>query len=251
MSTLGLKWANMLLSLWNTLLYKPLYNGLVFLMGVMPWHSVGLSVIALTVAVRLAIFPLSHKSVKTQRKMRELEPELRAIREKHKDKQEQARATMELYKKHGTNPFSGCLTVFIQLPILIALFLVFRDGFVENAALLYPAIKYPAESSAMFLGIDLHQKSYVLAVLVGLSQFLYTKLSLPKAPPRGGGTFQEEFARSMNLQMRYFFPVLFVLFSISIPSAVALYWVTSNMFSIAQELIVRKAAEEEKLAQNK
>jgi len=231
--------------LWNTILYKPLYNGLVFLMGVMPFYSVGLSVITLTILVRLVIFPFSHKSIKTQRKMRELEPELKAIREKHKDKQEQAKATMELYKKHGTNPFSGCLTIFIQLPVLIALFLVFKNGFIENQNLLYSFVAYPPDTSAVFLGMDLHQKNYILAVLVGLSQFLYTKISLPKPAPPSGGNFQEEFARSMNLQMRYFFPVLFVIFSMSIPSAVALYWLTSNMFSIAQELLVKRMSQKE------
>lgn len=220
-----------------------MYNGLIFLVSIMPAYSVGLSVIALTIVVRLIVFPLTHKSIKVQRKMRELEPELRIIKEKYKDKQEQARQTMELYKKHKTNPFSGCLTIFIQLPILIALFLVFRDGFTENANLLYSFVHYPSQISSFFLGIDLHEKSYFLAILVGVSQYFYTTLSLPKpAPIVGEKTMQEEFARSMNMQMRYVFPVLFVVFSISIPSAVALYWVTTNLFSIGQELFVRYAA---------
>lgn len=236
----------MLSYLWNTVLYKPLYNGLIFLVGVMPAYSVGLSVIALTIIVRLIIFPLTHKSIKTQRKMRELEPELRIIKEKHKDKQEQARQTMELYKKHKTNPFSGCITIFIQLPILIALFLVFRNGFTENANLLYSFVHYPAQIAPGFLGIDLHEKSYILAFLVGISQYFYTALSMPKpAPTKGEKTMQGEFARSMNMQMRYVFPVLFVVFSLSIPSAVALYWLTTNLFSIGQELFVRHAAKKE------
>jgi YidC/Oxa1 family membrane protein insertase len=237
-----------MISLWNTALYNPLYNGLIFLIGVMPWASVGLAVIILTIIVRLIIFPFVHKSIKTQRKMRELEPELKKIREKYQDKQEQAKQTMELYKAHGTNPFSGCVTVLIQLPILIALFLVFRSGFAENAGLLYSFVHYPGDISANFLGADLHGRSYVMATLVGITQYFYTTLSMPM-PARGGGkTFQEEFARSMSLQMRYIFPFLFVFFSLSIPSAVALYWVTTNLFSIGQELLVRHLASKENKA---
>lgn len=234
-----------MLSLWNTALYDPLYNALIFLIGAMPWGSAGLAVIVLTIIVKLIIFPFAHKSIKTQRKMRELEPELQKIRDKHKDKQEQAKHTMELYKTHGTNPFSGCVTVLIQLPILIALFLVFRNGFAENTGLLYSFIHYPGSISTHFLGIDLSSKSYVMAALVGITQYFYTSLSLPKPTPGGGKTFQEEFARSMNMQMRYIFPVLFVFFSLSIPSAVALYWVTSNIFTIGQELFVRYLAGKE------
>lgn len=238
----------MLYSLWNTALYQPLYNGLVFLIGASPGYSVGLSVIVLTIIVRFIIFPFAHKSIKTQRKMRELEPELKKIREKYKDKQEQAKHTMELYKKHGTNPFSGCLTVFVQLPILIALFLVFKSGFAENSGLLYSFVHYPPHITLNFLGADLNSKSYVLAVLVGLSQYFYTTLSLPKTNKgESGGSFQEEFARSMNMQMRYIFPVLFIAFSLSIPSAVALYWLTSNIFSIGQELFVRHTAKKASL----
>lgn len=235
-----------MLSFWNTVFYQPLYNGLIFLIGLMPGASVGLAIIILTVIVRAAIFPLVHKSIKTQKKMRELEPEIKKIREKYSDKQEQARKTMELYQEHGTNPFSGCLTVLIQLPIFVALFFVFQSGFTESVDLLYSFVSYPDFIQTVFLGLNLHERSIILAVLVGLSQYGYTALSLPKtAPlPSGKASFQEEFSRSMNFQMKYFFPVLFALFSLSIPAAVALYWLTSNMFSIAQELIVRFPAKD-------
>ena len=175
--------------------------------------------------------------------MRELEPELQKIREKYKDKQEQARQTMELYRKHGTNPFSGCFTVLIQLPVFIALFFLFQSGFEKSADLLYSFINYPAYLQQNFIGVDLLERSIILALLVGISQFIYSWLSVPKiAPATEKGSFQQEFARGMNMQIRYFFPLIFFIFSLNIPSAVALYWVTSNMFSIGQELFVRKAA---------
>ena len=97
----------------NLFLYQPLYNGLVFFISVVPWGDIGIAVIVLTLLVRVVLFPLSHKSTKSQIKMREIEPEIKEIKEKHKDKQEQAKKVMELYQKHGLNPFSGCLFILV------------------------------------------------------------------------------------------------------------------------------------------
>lgn len=174
--------------------------------------------------------------------MREIEPELRALREKYPDKQEQAKRTLELYKKYDLNPFSGCLPVLIQLPVFLALFFVFKDGLVQSTEHLYSFVHIPATSNHFFLTFDLTLKSYILALLVGISQYVYSALSLPKSTPITSNkpTFQEEFSRSMNLQMRYFFPILFVFISANVPAAVALYWLTSNLFSVGQEMAVRK-----------
>ncbi len=228
--------------LWNTFFHQPLYNALVFLVGILPGNSVGLAVIALTILVRVFLFPLFQKSIVTQVKMREIEPELRKLREKYSDKQEQAKQTLELYKKYNLNPFSGCLPVIIQLPVFLALFFVFKEGLVQNTELLYSFVHVPETSNYFFLALDLTLASYVIALLVGISQYTYSALSLPKSAPLTGNkpTFQEEFSRSMNLQMRYFFPVLFVFISANVPAAVALYWFTSNLFSIGQEILVRK-----------
>ena len=118
----------MISSVWHEIVYQPLYNILAFLIGVLPGHSVGLAIITLTVVVRLALFPLTGKSMKAQKVMKELEPELKRIREAHKnDKQLQAKKTMELYQEKGVTPFSGCLPLFIQIPIIIGLYIVFKD----------------------------------------------------------------------------------------------------------------------------
>lgn len=235
----------------NTFFYEPLYNGLVFLISVMPGADVGLAVIVLTLLVKIIILPLSHKSVASQAKMRSIEPEMKRVKEQHKDKQEQARQVMDLYKKHGVNPFSGCFLMLVQLPVIFALYWVFFKGLAHNIdqSLLYSFVVAPEQVSMHFLGfIDMSQKNIILAALAGISQYFQMKLSMPPIPKddgekkKGEMSFKDEFAKNMNLQMRYMLPgiVFFVAYSIS--SAVALYWLVSNLFSIGHELVVKRKA---------
>ncbi len=234
----------MITAAWNTVFYEPLYNGLIFLTGIVPGGDVGIAVILLTLIVKTILFPVSHKSIKTQVKMREIEPELKKIREKHKDKSEQAKATMELYKTHGVSPFSGCLSIIIQIPVILALYYVFFKGLGFDGAL-YPFVAAPEAINPNFLGlIDMHGKSFILAALAALSQYFQAKISMPPVPPPSETkSFKDDFARSMQLQMKYFMPVLVFVFSYTISSAIALYWLVSNLFSIGQELFVRKLAD--------
>jgi len=133
----------MISSLWHTIVYQPLFNLLVLLIGVLPGHSVGAAIILLTIIVKLALYPLTGKSIKAQHDMKELEPELKQLREKHgTDKQALAQKTMELYQKRGVTPFSGCLPVLIQIPIIFGLYWVFFKGLpVIDIQVLYRFIK--------------------------------------------------------------------------------------------------------------
>lgn len=234
--------------LFNTLFYDPMYNALVFLVGVLPGESVGLAVIVLTLIVKFILFPLAHKSTTTQARMRTIEPHIKKIKEKHKDDQQaQARATMELYKEHGVNPFSGCFLMLLQLPIIFALYYVFYKGLNFDQDILYPFISIPDHMNMIFLGTDLAGKSILFALLAAVTQYFQIKLSLPEPSKPVEGqkpSFQEEFSRSMAVQMKYFFPVLVFFIAYSISSAVALYWLVSNIFSICHELFVKKKAEE-------
>jgi len=231
-------------SFFDTFFYNPMYNVLVAIVGIMPGGNIGWAVIVLTILVKLLLFPLSQKGVRTQAKMREIEPELRKIKELHKDnQQEQALKTMELYKKHHVNPFSGCLLLLIQLPIIFALYYVFLAGLKFDQNILYSFVSLPGTVDMNFFGIDLTQKSLLLAFLAGASQYFQLKLSIPPVPPRTTDvkpTMQEEFARNMSLQMKYFFPVMVFFIAYSISSAIALYWLVSNLFAVGQELYVRK-----------
>lgn len=238
--------------IFSTVFYFPLYNTLVLILSVVPGANVGIAIILLTIVVRTALLPLSHKSVVSQAKMRSLAPHLEKLKEKHKDnKQEQARKTMELYKEHGINPFSGCLLVLIQLPIIFALYFVFFKGLPNlNAEHLYSFVNLPSAVSMMFLGLLLSKKSLILAFLAAITQYYQIKLSIPAMAPAEPGakpSFKDDFARSFNVQMRYMLPVIVFGISYSISAAVALYWTTSNLFSIGHELYVKRKAEEIKV----
>lgn len=237
-----------MVALWNSLVYEPLYNILVFLIGILPGASVGGAIIILTVLVKIVLYPLTGKSIRAQRAMKELEPELKRIREEHKDdRQTQSRKTMELYQARGVSPFSGCLPILVQMPIIIGLYWVFWKGLaVVDGAILYGFVKAPETLDLHFLFFDLAAKSIILAALAGFSQYVQTRLSLggqPPPPPSAPGakaTFQEDFAKSMQMQMRYILPLMIGFIAYSTSGAVALYWTTSNILSIVQELLMRR-----------
>src|ERR1035437_1465321 len=163
----------MLSNIWNLILYRPLINALAFLVSVIPGGDIGIAVILLTILVKLILFPLSQKSIESQAEMNILAPELNKIKGSGASKEEQARLTFELYKKHNTNPFSGCLLLLIQIPIIFALYYVFYKGINFQNGILYPFIHIPEHMNMIFLGIiDISKKSLVLAILAGISQSL-------------------------------------------------------------------------------
>lgn len=242
------------ITVYNTIFHQPLFNGLVFLINIVPFHDIGIAVIVLTFIVRIILFPFTHKSVRTQVKMKELEPQLKKIKEEFKDqKEEQARRTMELYRKHGVSPFSGCLMVLLQLPVLIALYRVFFAPIGADG--LYSFVHLPETINTVFLGfIDMGKRSIILAALAGVSQYMQVRLSIPKRQkeetikPRAEQKteskwgFQDEFTRAVSFQTLYIFPGLIFFLSLGFPSAVTLYWTTSNLFAIIHESIVRNKA---------
>lgn len=240
--------------LFHLIAYNPLYNGLVFLIGIIPGADVGLAVIFLTCVVRLILFPLSKSSVRTQMKMKEVEPELAKIKEQYKDnKEELARQTMDVYKRYGLNPFSGIFLMLIQLPILIALYLIFFKAGLPNINkdLLYSFISVPTNVSMHFIGLlDVGQRSILLGVLAGVAQFFQIRLSIPayKSNKNKDGekpSMKDDLARSMNMQMRYVMPAMIFFISLGVSGAVALYWITGSLFTIAQEIYFRKTIKKE------
>lgn len=234
--------------LFNLFFYEPLYNGLVFLIGIMPWADVGIVVILFTCIVKLILFPLSKKSVLTQIRMKEIQPELDLIKEKYKEnKQEQALKVMALYKEKKVNPFSGILLIFIQIPIIFALYFVFLKGGLPeiNTELLYSFIKIPKSIDISFLGLmDITQKSYAMAFFAALTQFFQVKFAMPQIRKTDNiskpNSFKDDLAKSMSIQMKYILPVIIFFISRGLPAVVALYWTTSNLFAIGQELYLRR-----------
>jgi YidC/Oxa1 family membrane protein insertase len=202
-----------------------------------------ISVIILTIFVRFVIYPLSYRSIKTQIQTKKIQPELNKIKKEIEDKQEQARATMELYKKNNVNPFSSFLVMLIQLPIILALYYVFRDiGSGLDASLLYSFISEPQNINLHTFGFDLTQKSIILALLTGISQYIFLKLSAAMKQDKNndGKSEQEKMMAMVGQSMKYTMPVMIGVFSYMVGGAVALYWLTSNIFMVFQELYIQK-----------
>lgn len=238
---------NIIVFIYTEIFFRPLFNALIFLTGILPFHDLGFAVIILTLVVRGALFPFTHRSVKTQVQMKKIEPELRKIRDEFKnDQQEQARRTMQLYKEHGVSPFSGCLMLLVQLPILIALYRVFILGIADiHPEALYSFVSMPLFINIKFLNlIDLTQKSIIFAFLAAGSQYVQLKLAVPPSGKKDKktGSFGDELSQVMAKQSMYIFPVFIFFITLRFPSAVALYWTTMNIFAIVHESIVRKKA---------
>ena len=232
----------MLSQLWNIVLYKPLLNILAFFVSIIPGGDIGVAVIILTLLVKTALFPLSQRSILNQAKMNLLNPELKKIKESKASKEEQAKQTFELYKKYKTNPFSGCLLILIQIPIIFALYGVFLHGLKFDSSYLYSFIHTPTTISMNFLGMFNIGKIHILglAILAGVSQFFQAYYMPKPAPSDGKGGFQDSFAKSMNTQMKYVFPFIVAFIAYNLSGAVALYWITSNIFAVGQQIYARK-----------
>ena len=226
-------------TLWTIIFYKPLYNALLLLISAIPGGSVGLAVILLTIVVKLILFPLTQKSINSQLKMKALEPKLNEIKEKITDKAEQSKKTFALYKENNINPFSSCLLVLIQLPIIIALYMVFIH-FGNITVGTYSFVHIPAVFNLNFAGFNLAQKSIVFALIAGISQFFQGYLAQGRQSKPTGNDMKAEFAKSMQMQMLYFLPLMIVFIAYRVSAAVALYWITSNIFTIGQELYTRR-----------
>lgn len=231
--------------MFQTLLIEPLFNLLVFLYETLPGSDMGLAIIALTILIKLALWPLMNASLKSQKALQEIQPKVAEIKTKYKDdKEAQAKAMMEMYQKEKVNPFSSCLPLLIQFPILIALYRVLLNGFDPAAlSMLYDFIPNPGEINNMFLGfLDLSVPSVWLAVLAGAFQFWQTRMLTSKHPPKAvadkEGAKDEAMLAAMNKSMLYFMPAVTVLIGASLPGGLSLYWVTVTVFSLVQQWMV-------------
>jgi YidC/Oxa1 family membrane protein insertase len=228
--------------IWNEYLYRPLYNLLIALTSVVPGADIGLAIILLTILVKLILYPFTKRSIESQLVQKELEPELARIRKEFTDKKVQAEKTMELYKEKQASPFSGCLPLLVQFPIIIALYYVFYRGLSTNPEILYTFIPAPAALNTNFLGlINLASPNIILAVLAGVSQFVQMKLSLSALQKISTTPASPEtaFAQSMQTQMQYILPIMIIFIGVKLSGAVALYWITSNIVTTIQEYLIR------------
>lgn len=227
------------------ILVPVLLNILVAFYNLIP--DIGIVIILLTGLIRLALAPSFHKSIKSQAALSALQPKLNEIREKYKgDQQAQAKAMMELYKEHKVNPFSSCLPLLVQLPVLIALYFVFTQALANHLTGIYSFIPTPASISPMFLGfVDLSKNftnsvsGVVLVLFSAATQYIQSKMMMPKdSAPAGPSDFGSQMSRSMLYTMPLM--TVFIGWQFKLPNGLFLYWTATTVFSIVQQYWINR-----------
>lgn len=225
--------------MYNQFIYQPILSTLLWLYQA-TGHSLGFAIILLTLVVRVILIPFTLPQLRSAKKMALLKPELDALKKKHgHDAKLFQQKQLEFYKTRGVNPAAGCLPFIAQFIVLIALYQVFMKTLGGDGM---------GEINATFLLWDLKSKdtTYILPILAGLLQFVMSLTILPAVenqPEKRPGNAEQkqdvaEMATSMQQQMVFMMPIMTVIFSIQFPSGLALYWVITTAFSLAQQLMV-------------
>jgi YidC/Oxa1 family membrane protein insertase len=250
-----------MMNLWNSLLFHPLLNTLVFLTK--STGNLGLAIIVLTVGLRLIMTPLVLPSLKTSKKMQELSPELEELKKKFKDdKQGLITAQAELYKKHGLNPAAGCLPQIVQIVVLIALFNAFNTVLKPSEAgivnqlnpVLYEGNKLADDFqlSTHFLYMDLTKPDVfhipglpiplpgLFLILSAVVQLLSSKMLMPVVKKQEKLALKTEeksddMMAQTQEQMLYMFPVMTIIFGFQFPAGLVLYWFVFSLVSSVQQ----------------
>jgi len=232
-----------MIQIFNTILYQPLYNLLIWLYDVLPGNDIGLAIIGLTIIIKVVLLPLSQKSIKSQKEMQQLQPKLEALKKKYKnDKQRLSEETMKLYKEQKVNPLSSCLPLLIQLPFLIAVYQVFRTGLANSGLeMLYPFVANPGSVNPISFGlINLAEPSMVLAALAAISQFFQARM-LPTTPqPKKvtAGSKDESMMANVNKSMKFAMPLITLIIGMQLPGGLALYWLITTALTVLQQFIL-------------
>jgi YidC/Oxa1 family membrane protein insertase len=247
------------------ILFVPMINLLVALYHMFNYihlpYALGFAIIALTVLIRLVLYPLTNAQLRASKKMQELTPHLNRLKEKHKNDAKTLQAeTMKLYKEFGVNPAAGCLPVIIQLPLIWALYQALYQIVKPGAAnlaqinhMLYNnSLKLTSSWNVTFFTLPLAQSPsnlyktlpliILIPVLTGLFQFVQTKMMFVSQPQakeallaKKGEKKQEDFATAFQSQSLYIFPVMIAFFSWGFPIGISLYWNTFTIFGIIQQ----------------
>ena len=233
-----------MIALYNTFLYEPIFNLLVWLYNIIPGNDIGLAILALTIIIRLIFYPLSKKSIVSQKALQELQPKIEELKEKYKDKKEEmAKATMQLYKDHKINPASSCLPMLVQLPFLIAVYQVFARGLVNaDFGILYPFVANPGTIETVSFGMNLGEPQWILAVLAAIAQYWQARMLQAKRPVvKNKGAKDEAMASIMNKQMMYIMPLFTLYIGMKFPGGLTLYWFVTTLLTALQQLVIFKS----------
>ncbi|MBI5357958.1 YidC/Oxa1 family membrane protein insertase [Candidatus Saccharibacteria bacterium] len=268
--------------LFRTFIEQPVFNLLEVIYALVPGHDLGISIIIFTIIIRAAMWPLVKRQLHQTKAMRKLQPELKKIKKAAAgDRQKEARLQMELYKEHGVKPFATIGTLIIQLPIFIALYFSVRKIIetpeylqtfayepVKNLSYIQDLASGAAQLEHMLFGVvDLSRKAiesggvYVPALLIAIAaavaQYYQSKLMLPddkdakklseimKEAAAGNQADQSDVSAAVSRTMLYFLPFFTFIFAVSVPSALALYLLTTSLIGYAQQAYVLNQDKEE------
>lgn len=226
--------------LYQVICYQPILNVLAFLYN--NTADLGIAIVLLTVVIKLALWPLSEKAIKSQTELQAIQPKIDELKKQYADnKAELGKATMDLYKEHKINPLSSCLPLLIQLPFLFAVFRVLSVGLKNDLNLVYSFLARPENVQTITMGlVDLSKPVIALAFLAGAAQFIQSKMMLAKQKKAniGQAPVEENMTNIMNKQMTYIFPVMTVVFGFTLPGGLTLYWFMFTALTVLQQYLV-------------
>lgn len=243
--------------MWDTLIIDPMTNALLVLYGLLG-NNLILSITVFTIVLRLVTLPLNLRQQRSMMKTQKMQPQIRAIQQKHKDNPQKMQ---EEFQKIGYNPaesLAGCLPLLIQMPILFGLFQVLRFllgttplSLFELSQRAYEGIDLsallPIDSNFLWMNLGQPDPLYVLPILVFVTMFVqtrFTTLTTTQDKDDGKGKKKQEQqndpAAAMNKQMQYMMPVMFGFFSLQFQAGLSVYFVLSNIIGIGQGLYVRR-----------
>jgi len=242
--------------MWNTLIVDPMLNSLLWIYNVLG-HNFGLAIIAFTLLIRLLMYPLTRQQLQGAEGMQKLQqdPRWKKIQEKYKnDREKLAQEQMRLYKELGINPFASCLPMLIQFPIIIGLYTAVIKGLahapielIDLSRHIYPVFDtaklIPLQSH--FLWMDLGRPEWLhipglpfgiptMAILVGITSYVQSKIM---SPGTSGGNQQNAM---MGQMMSIYMPLFLFYLTLTFPSGLGLYFLTSNLATIAQYAFMGK-----------
>ena len=268
--------------MFTTLIVQPIFNLLVLIYALLPGHNFGLAIILFTIIIRLLMWPLVKKQLHHAKAMRELQPEIRQIKKKAKgDRQKESMMIMELYKEKEINPFSSIGLLIVQLPIFIALYnglsrlindpqeiVSFSYPFVQSLGSIQElATDITLFDSTLFGVVDLtraalgdggiYWPAMIIVLASAVTQFYQSKQltaddkdakglkQILKDAGNGKQADQSEVNAAVGRSTRYFIPTLVFVFTVSLPSALSLYWLTSGLVALWQQSRVLNRDEKE------
>ena len=220
---------------WLFFLTKPIFLAIDFLFGLI--GNFGVAIIVFTIFIRLLFFPLANKSFRSMGKMRLLQPEMQRMREAYKDDRERmTKETMELYKREGVNPLSGCMPILLQIPVFFALYKVLFVTIEMRHAPFYGWIKDlsapdPTSLFNLFGLLPFDTPGFltigVWPLLMGISMYLQQKLN--PAPPD-----------PIQAKIFMFLPLIFTVILAGFPAGLVIYWTSNNFLTIAQQWVIMR-----------